>query len=195
MNMGMKGAEAVLRRMRILGIPCVEKFRLRKDYRTVELDSKIRRERTRREARLLHAAKSAGAFCPAVLEVGEYFIRMEYLRGEMLYHALRRRKVRQGEISEAARILLQLHSANIIHGDFTPANLMGTRNGMAVFDFGLGSISTDNEDKATDIVTMKKALGAQGQRFVSAYLASGGKPSIVRMVAEIEGRARYMERV
>ena len=41
---------------------------------------------------------------------------------------------------------------------------------------------------------MKKALGADGQRFVLAYSKKGGKPGVVRMVSEIEKRARYMER-
>ena len=87
-----------------------------------------------------------------------------------------------------------MHSLNVVHGDFTPANLMLTRNGMAVIDFGLGSISTDAEDKATDIVMMKKALGQKGNAFVSAYGKAGGHKSVVRLVSEIEKRARYMER-
>jgi Kae1-associated kinase Bud32 len=197
----MKGAEAILKKMRVQGLAAVEKFRVKKSYRACELDEKIRRERTRREARLLLKAKSAGVLCPVVYEVGDFSIRMKYLEGEMLYHALQKRALRKSEIAASAKILARLHSQGIIHGDFTPANLMLVKDGMAVIDFGLGFISTDNEDRGTDIVTMRKALttlGAKGKQdseaFLRAYLSSGGKPAVAKMVAEIESRARYMER-
>ena len=190
----MKGAEAVLSRISFLGIPSVEKLRVEKGYRNASLDATIRTGRTKREARLLARAKGAGVLCPTVYCVGPFSISMKFLEGEMLYYQLRKRKISAKEISSAAAILVLLHSANIVHGDYTPANLMNTPEGMAVIDFGLGSISSDDEDKATDIVMMKKALGTDGGKFVSAYAKKGGKASIVRMVSEIEKRARYMER-
>lgn len=190
----MKGAEAVLSRVVVQGTPSVEKRRVAKDYRAAELDGKIRRERTRREARLLARAKAAGVLCPVVYEVSDFAIRMKFLPGKMLYHELARREATAREISSAAKILVALHSAGIVHGDFTPANLMNTDEGMAVIDFGLGAVSTDNEDKGTDIVTMKKALGKQGDAFIRAYGLAGGKPAVLRMAREIASRARYMER-
>jgi len=191
----MKGAEAILTKTRVLSFPAVEKFRPKKKYRADALDEKIRRERTRREARLLSRAKEAGVICPLVYEVSDFSIRMKFLEGEMLYHALRSRPIKQSEIASAACILAALHSVDVVHGDFTPANLMNTREGMAVIDFGLGSISHDVEDKGTDILTMKKALGnKEGQAFSAAYSRAGGKQSVVKMSGEIEKRARYMER-
>ncbi|MFA4983004.1 MAG: KEOPS complex kinase/ATPase Bud32, partial [Candidatus Micrarchaeia archaeon] len=179
---GMKGAEAVITRCEVLGIPSVEKFRVEKEYRAPELDSKIRKERTRREARLLHKAKEAGVFCPVVFEVGEFSIRMKYLEGKMLHHELAERKISADEIASSARILAALHNADVIHGDYTPANLMNTDEGMAVIDFGLGSVSPDCEGKATDVLMMKKALGSDGEAFVSAY-KKRGKREVVRMVS------------
>ena len=209
----MKGAEAILKKTRVLSFLAVEKFRQKKKYRVAALDDKIRRERTRREARLLARAKEAGVICPVVYEVSEFAIRMKFLKGKMLYHEMRKRAIAQREISDAARILVALHSVDVVHGDFTPANLMLTPEGMAVIDFGLGSISHDVEDKGTDVVTMKKSLatfsevergrstkmkkalgGKSGEAFVAAYARAGGKPAVVRMSREIEKRARYMER-
>ena len=208
----MKGAEAVLRKIRVLSFPAVEKFRPKKGYRASALDEKIRRERTRREARLLSRAKAAGVICPVVYEVSDFAIRMKFLEGEMLYHAMKRRPIRQSEIASAANILVALHKADIVHGDFTPANLMNTKEGMAVIDFGLGSISNDDEDRGTDIVMMEKslatfsearrgrlammekALGRKGGAFAAAYSRAGGKPSVVKMATEIGKRGRYMER-
>ena len=193
--MCMKGAEAILKKTRVLSFSAVEKFRPKKKYRAAALDEKIRRERTRREARLLSRAKEAGVICPVVYEVSDFAMRMKLLEGEMLYHALRRRAVKPSEISSAAKILVALHSVDVVHGDFTPANLMNTREGMAVIDFGLGCISHDVEDKGTDVVMMKKALGAkEGEAFASAYARAGGKPAVLKMAEEIEKRGRYMER-
>jgi len=193
--MKMKGAEAVLEKVRVQGFWAVEKFRPQKRYRARELDERIRRGRTRREARLLSRAKEAGVPCPVVYEVSDFAIRMKFLKGKMLYREMRVRGITSREIVSAARILASLHSVDVVHGDFTPANLMNTKDGMAVIDFGLGSISHDAEDKGTDIVTMKRALGGKaGNAFAAAYLRAGGKPSVVRMAQEIERRGRYMER-
>ena len=198
----MKGAEAVLKKTSFLGLPSVEKFRVEKKYRAAELDRQIRGGRTKREARLLSKAKEAGVLCPSVLSVGKFTITMKFLQGEMLYRALKGRKITPKELSDAARILVKLHSAGVIN----------TPDGMAVIDFGLGSISPDSEDKATDIVMMKKSLGifsevernstkmkkalggTEGEKFVSAYSKAGGAAGVVKMVSEIENRARYMER-
>ena len=106
----MRGAEAVLSKISLLGLPAVEKFRVEKKYRVKELDEGIRRGRTRREARLLARAKEAGVLCPVVYQVGDFFIRMKYLKGEMLHHELRKRKMAAGEIADAAGILVRLHS-------------------------------------------------------------------------------------
>jgi len=77
----MRGAEAVLSFVGFLGRRMVRKHRKEKAYRAKELDLKIRSERTRREARLLHKAKLAGVSAPAVYAVDEYSIIMEYIRG------------------------------------------------------------------------------------------------------------------
>ncbi|MCX6769254.1 MAG: KEOPS complex kinase/ATPase Bud32 [Candidatus Micrarchaeota archaeon] len=191
----MKGAEAVLKRVSVCGIPAVEKLRVEKKYRAQLLDEKIRRERTRREARLLARAKLAGVFCPTVLGIDEFAIRMKFLKGKMLYAIMREGKEPSSRnVKDAAKILAALHSRDIVHGDFTPANLMVTKEGMAVIDFGLGFVSDDCEDKGMDILTMKKAIGKSGAAFVKAYEAAGGKAAAVRMAGEIERRGRYMER-
>lgn len=184
----------MLRKVSFLGQQAVEKFRVEKKYRNCALDRSIRIGRTKREARLLARAKEAGALCPIVYQVDGFSIRMKFLRGKMLYHELRKRRITACEIADAAEMLVKLHCADVVHGDYTPANLMNTPEGMAVIDFGLGSISNDDEDKATDVVMMKKSLGADGTEFLRAYCKKGGKPSIIRMVSEIEKRARYMER-
>ncbi|MCX8196747.1 MAG: KEOPS complex kinase/ATPase Bud32 [Candidatus Micrarchaeota archaeon] len=191
----MKGAEAIIRKASFLGCKAVEKIRIEKSYREPQLDRLIREGRTRREARILSKAKEAGVLCPTIYHVGRFSILMKRLDGEMLHHAMKKRKITRKEVRQAAQIVAKLHKANIVHGDFTPANLMLVKGRMAVIDFGLSAISSDIEDKAVDVVTMKRALGKAGKQFVAAYLMENKDNAVVQMAAKIESRARYMERV
>ena len=115
----MKGAEAVVSFSKIIGIPVAVKNRIEKTYRVRQLDEKLRSERTRREARLLNKAKLAGVPCPTVLEVDSFSISMARISGK-------RPDLDKNEnaAKTAGLYLAKLHSADIIHGDFTPANLI-----------------------------------------------------------------------
>ncbi len=181
----MRGAEAVLRKAAVLGRAAVVKERIAKRYREQSLDRRLRRERTRGEARLLHRAKLAGVACPVVLEVGEFTITMGFLDGK-------RPEMDAGEAKEAGEILAKLHSADIIHGDYTPANLIRVRgNGaMHVIDFGLGYVSNDVEDKAVDVFTMLRAIGEK-EAFVSGYRAYAKAEAVLARVKGVEKRVRY----
>ncbi|MCI0503709.1 Kae1-associated serine/threonine protein kinase [Candidatus Micrarchaeota archaeon] len=188
----MRGAEAILTRKRLLGRECVVKARMVKGYREKELDCRLRGERTRGEARLLHKAKLAGVPCPAVLELDEFSITMEFLEGE-------RPEMGLGESCEAGRMLAKLHAADIIHGDYTPANLIASRAGtgsgkaMHVIDFGLGYISNDVEDKAVDVFTMLRALEKKEKKdaFIEGYRAYEKEKAVLARVRDVEKRVRY----
>jgi tRNA A-37 threonylcarbamoyl transferase component Bud32 len=116
----MRGAEAVLRKATVLGMAAVVKERIAKGYREPSLDRRLRKERTRGEAKLLHKAKLAGVACPVVFEVEEFAITMGFLDGG-------RPDMDAGEAEEAGRMLAKLHEADIIHGDYTPANLIRSK--------------------------------------------------------------------
>ena len=169
----LEGAEAILTPTTLAGIPALRKERLAKSYRPPTLDEKIRSSRTRVEARLLHKAKMAGVPCPTVLAVGPYSITMSKMGGQTL-HALDGKKLPTSIWTRTGKYLARLHEAHVVHGDFTPANLMNMDRGMAVIDFGLGAISPDIEDKGTDVLTMKKALGKQGGAFAHVLLHQCG---------------------
>ncbi|MEM4348013.1 MAG: KEOPS complex kinase/ATPase Bud32 [Candidatus Anstonellaceae archaeon] len=191
----MRGAEAIIRKSTFLGCKAVRKIRTPKTYRNRQLDLAIRESRTKREARVLARAKQAGIICPVVYYVDEFSILMKFIEGKMLHRMLQTGKITSKHIKEAAKILAKLHEYDIIHGDYTPANLMVTSEGMAVIDFGLSFISQDVEDKATDLVTMKHALGSLGEGFVRHYLSAKGSRNVVEAAIKIESRARYMERI
>jgi len=194
----MRGAEAKLSETTIIGKQAVVKERIAKTYRLVELDDKLRRERTRSEAKLLHRAKLAGVACPTVYGVWDFEIVMSRIEGK-------RPEMDEKECGEAGELLARLHGADIIHGDYTPANLIkGTVDGkerMHVIDFGLGFVSMDIEDKATDVFTMLQALrgdandGKDKRRktaFIDAYRKNFQKSkTVLKRVGDIEKRVRY----
>ncbi len=179
----MRGAEAVLKNSKMLGRKIVIKERIPKTYRIPELDEKLRKERTRQEAKLLHRAKLAGVKCPTVLFVDEFSIGMTKINGK-------RPKMKPEEGRNAGQMLAKLHNANIIHGDFTPANLLENKNEIYVIDFGLGFFSGDIEDKAIDVLTMLKSI-KNSKDFLAGYEASKEYGKIMKRVEEVKKRARY----
>lgn len=206
-GMKMKGAEATLEYCDFAGIPAVRKTRTAKAYRPPELDGKIRASRTKVEARLLAKAKWAAVNAPHVLEVLPFSITMTHEDGKMLHDEIAAgRKIDAAVWRKAGAFLARLHLANIVHGDYTPANLMmrdekeGKKGDLLVIDFGLGFISHDKEDYATDVLTMKMALHQKEAKsaFLEGYAREekklGHKKSILPLVEEMETRGRYRQR-
>ena len=113
----MKGAEAVVSFSKLFGKKIVIKNRNQKAYRVKELDINLRKSRTRFEARLLHKAKLAGVSCPVVLCVEDFSLWLSFIKGK-------RPKMNAPLAKQAGEILAMLHNADIIHGDFTSANLI-----------------------------------------------------------------------
>lgn len=179
----MRGAEAKVTKVKILGKNAVLKSRIPKKYRVQELDKKLRIERTRSEARLLNRAKLAGVNCPTVLEVGEFEIVMSLIVGD-------RPKMDKREAREAGNLLAKLHAADIIHGDYTPANLIVNKKEIFVIDFGLGFVSSDVEDKAVDVFTMLRSI-KEKEEFLFGYSNYSKAKDVLIRVKNVEKRVRY----
>ena len=96
---------------------------------------------------------------------------------------------------KAGEILAVLHKAQIIHGDFTPANLIQEGRKLFVIDFGLGFFSNDIEDKAIDVYTMLKALDEKsGAAFIEGYKTENPKhKTILKRVEDVKKRVRYAQ--
>jgi Kae1-associated kinase Bud32 len=185
------GAEAEVYCTTLLGRSAVVKRRVEKKYRIKALDEALRATRTRQEARLLHAAKLCGVRCPVVYGIADYELTVELVRGRLLRNALG-----NGTLRLAGAELAKLHAGNIAHGDFTTANVIVMRSGVCLFDFGLGAFSSDVEDKAVDLLTMKASLsdamlfGA----FLAGYSEYEKSKEVEKRMEEIEKRGRYVQR-
>ena len=185
-----KGAEAVVSNKLLFELDLVFKCRNPKLYREPELDAELRRQRTRSEVKLLSKIKEQCILCPVVYYVDDYSYYMSELKGQMLS---RMSSIPDNLISESANILVKIHTIDIVHGDYTPANLIKTSKGLAVIDFGLGYCSIRIEDRAVDLFTMYQALGKKSELFFKEYLRHGGDKKVVDQAKEIQSRARYMD--
>ena len=147
--------------------PCIIKWRPEKSYRLPALDSKLTRHRCLVEARLLLKCRMVGVPCPALYLVDEANGKLwiEYLNGPSIRQYLKN----DIELSESIIVMQKagesvgkMHSVDVVHGDLTTSNLLVNqeKHHVQVFliDFGLGSQSNLEEDKAVDLYVLERAL-------------------------------------
>ena len=187
-----KGAESNIVKSIYLGENAVVKDRIVKNYRIPEIDSKIRRSRTKEEAKLLSDAKRAGVKTPVLYDVdlNRKAIIMQEIDGVMVKDVMNDEMAFRigGEISK-------LHSADIIHGDITTSNIMISGEDLVFIDFGLGRYSQLREDRAVDLLVLKKSLQSidydLAVKYFDLVLEGYGDESIVNVIGDIESRGRY----
>ena len=193
-----RGAEADVYLTNIFGFKAILKDRKPKTYRVKELDEAIRTARTKSEAKATAISDSIGIRVPNILFVKRYSLYMSYIEGMQMSAVLRaKKKIGKRILSKIGKYLGILHANSIIHGDFTPANiLIDNIDEPWVIDFGLASVSTSIEDKALDMLLMKRSLDASSYKaFISGYAEKSKDYNAVMLrLAEIEKRGRYNER-
>ncbi|MCD6461138.1 MAG: Kae1-associated serine/threonine protein kinase, partial [Thermoplasmata archaeon] len=121
-----QGAEAVIDRVVWLGVDAVEKRRISKGYRHPVLDSMLRAQRTRAEARILWAARDAGVEVPRVLDVDDSgLLVLEYVEGVRAKEWMEtHRGEAAGFLRLVGRLVARLHRAGVVHGDLTTSNIL-----------------------------------------------------------------------
>ncbi len=196
-----EGAEACIYKTMMLGRNAIIKYRVEKSYRVMELDSDLRERRTRNEARIQAELYEIGVRVPSVMLAGRHFIVMNEVAGETL-NKIKMMESGRGStairiMSEAGSLLARIHDHGISHGDFTTANLMLDRNGrLWVIDFGLSAFTNSAEDKALDIILMKRSVGEKlYSHFIKGYVGGTAEAgSVLKKLEEIERRGRYQTR-
>jgi Kae1-associated kinase Bud32 len=207
-----RGAEAVLYASRYDGQKVLVKERIPKNYRLKQIDEKIRKQRTRKEVRLLSEARKCGVMTPKVLNVDEASgkIMMEFVDGKRVKELLNSGKNSAANVKKIGAICRmigeaagKLHAAGIVHGDLTTSNMLLREGEMYFIDFGLGNFSRRIEDHGEDINLLHKAiesthfkiLKACWQNIVKGYRAKyKDADRALSKMQEIEKRARYVER-
>ncbi len=193
----MRGAEAVVLPCRFFSSPAICKKRFPKRYRVASLDSSIRRQRTKLEARVMHKAKSTGVLCPLVFFVDpdKCEIVQSKLNGEKLASYIEKNNG-ASVLRKAGSQLAKLHEAGISHGDATTSNFMVCGKDVYLFDFGLSQFNANSEEKAIDLLLFSKSVSPrQFSHFLEGYSSiSAEATSLTNQMREIESRARYVER-
>jgi len=188
-----QGAEAVI----YLNKKQIIKQRIKKSYRQKELDLKLRKSRTKSEAKLLEKS-SKFITVPKLLKTdNKEKIMMEYIDGKKLSDNLE--NLNWKKICEKiGKILTKLHNQNIIHGDLTTSNMILKNNEIYLIDFGLGFHSMKIEDKAVDLHLLKQALNAKHFRIADEcfkIILKNYKPEKYSLILDripiIESRGRY----
>lgn len=186
-----EGAESKVFEISIFGKPALVKFRQEKKYREKALDIELRTARTKKEARIMNRAAKSGVRVPKVLALGKYSIYMEKVEGKLLKDT----EIKAARYAEIGIMLADLHNAGIVHGDFTPANILVGRN-LTLIDFGLAEMDDSIEEKAIDLLLMKRSISKENytkieREYIKNYEKS--KETLKRL-SEIEKRGRYQIR-
>jgi Kae1-associated kinase Bud32 len=197
------GAEAEIWREEFQGRAVIAKRRLPKSYRHPELDQKIRRERTRLEASLLHEARLHGVAVPSVVDVdlAAATLRMRFIEGPRLRDVIDQDpRAGLGWSRRFGQALGQLHKAQIVHGDPTTSNAHLDGDRIVLLDFGLAGRSGEVEDRGVDLHLVERTFesshsGKVGlfEAFLEGYRSALPEARLVeRRMAEIKSRARYV---
>ncbi len=173
----------------------VIKKRLRKNYRHRELDGRIRKDRTGKEARIMKEARKNGARVPEVEQVDDYTLDIEKIEGEQLKDVL---EDNIDAMSDLGRNTAKLHGADIIHGDLTTRNTI-LSDEIYLIDFGLASRSQRIEDRAVDIHLLKQVLESSHpgvaeeawKNFREGYREYEKSEEVLERLEEVEKRGRY----
>jgi Kae1-associated kinase Bud32 len=199
------GAEAIL----IQENGKLIKRRTKKSYRLSILDEKLRKQRTKREAKLLEKAAKIIPV-PKLLKGGcqqgtdrclTNEIDMEFIEGKKLSEHLDNLKNSEEVCKMIGQNIAKLHDADIIHGDLTTSNMILKDNKVFFIDFGLGFESKKIEDKAVDLHLIKQALEAKHfnnyekffQAVLEGYKISKHHEATISRLKAVEKRGRYKQ--
>jgi len=176
------------------------KRRVSKGYRIKEIDERIRKFRTRREAKLLEKLD----FTPKVFSSDDkkMEIEMEFIEGSLIRDILDNLndKERTKICLEIGENIGKMHNLDVIHGDLTTSNLILRESRIYFIDFGLGFVSQRVEDKATDLKLLRQALESKHfENFKESYKyilegyrkSEDSKVVLDWLVNKVEKRGRY----
>ncbi len=194
-----RGAEAIL----YLENEQLIKDRIKKSYRISEIDNPLRKDRTKKEAKLINEARRIGIQTPKIFDIKEDKIVMEFVEGERLKEFFNHSNQRK-EISEKlGKDVGLLHANQIIHGDLTTSNMILREDEIVFIDFGLGSFSNRTEDFATDLSVFKEAVKSTHFKyleelwnsFIKGYKQTNPNwDKVLKALDNIEKRGRYVKR-
>lgn len=168
-----QGAEAKLYISEYNSQKCLVKERFKKTYRLPEIDKQLSGERMKAESKAISRCQAAGILVPKIyhMNLNDRKIYMEYFDRAItakkyindLGSDCEEQLNRIGET--IGRVVGEMHSNNIIHGDLTTSNILLNPKSddihdydMIFIDFGLAHYGHSTEDKGVDLYVLERAL-------------------------------------
>jgi len=201
-----RGAEADVVLGDWQGLEAVFKIRKPLTYRLQVLDEAIRRQRTVREAEMIHLAKKAGVASPFLynVDIQSSTLVMQFVRGDRVKDLVASLSGSQLDsvFFEFGQDVARLHRFGIMHGDLTTANVVRGDGRLVFVDFGLSVRTTRLEDHAVDMRLIKetlvgahpdvsaKALDALNRGYASVVGPARSRV-VLKQLQNIERRGRY----
>ena len=204
-----RGAEAAIRKVDWWGFPALLKERDTKRYRPKALDDRLRRERTRTEARLLVEARRLGVRTPILFDIDltRHRLIFEELPGPTLREVLENPELPHETLVAAVRAFGRalgcLHAGGIAHGDLTSSNVLfpeGPSGAPALLDLSMGTRSPGIEELGIDLHLVEEDLRALHPKaeglvraFHEGYAESNpqGHKDVRARAKAIKARRRY----
>lgn len=192
-----RGAEAIITRK---GNNLI-KDRIKKSYRIKIIDEKLRRQRTKKETKILEKASLIIPVPKLIYSDNIDKIEMEFIKGKKLSDHLDSLKNSDRICKQIGENIAKLHNQHIIHGDLTTSNMLFYKNKVYFIDFGLSFESQKIEDKATDLHLIKQALEAKHFKhyesffnsILKGYKISKNYKEIIKRLEAVEKRGRYKQ--
>jgi TP53 regulating kinase-like protein len=185
-----QGAEAVIKKdgKRVI------KDRIEKSYRHPELDKRLRKRRTRLEAKIM---EKASTFCdvPGNLKVNSTSIEMDFVDKNPIA-----KNLTVEVCAKLGKVVAKLHGIGITHGDLTTSNVL---DGPVIIDFGLAKTTSRVEDFAMDVHLFKSCLisrhPVKADDCFNAFWENYAKNfqhsiEVLNRIDDIEKRGRYNTR-
>jgi len=185
-----RGAEAVVK----LEGNILVKERIPKNYRLQEIDERIRKERTRAEARLISEARRGGVPTPVIYDIQDFRIEMQYIEGSPLKYVM------DEEMSKkVGKLVGCLHLNGIIHGDLTTSNMIYSNGLIYLIDFGLAYMDSSLEAQGVDVHVLFQTFESthtDHEKLIAGFCMGyreilTSADAVIERVKEIEKRGRY----
>jgi len=177
----------------------VVKDRFRKSYRISEIDTRLRKSRTKREAKVLLKLQKLGFPTPSLIDNDEKSIlKMSYINGKLVKHIINDKNGSK-LAKEIGEKIARLHNNTIIHGDLTTSNMIMGKE-IYFIDFGLSFFSHKIEDMAVDLHLLKEALESKHPSIFEKTFGTIKKyykirkingADVLKRLEQVESRGRY----
>lgn len=192
-----QGAEAIIS----LEKDVITKDRIKKSYRLPILDQRLRKQRTKKESKILEKTSTLIPVPKLIKTDDKEKIEMQFIEGKKLSEHLDSLKNAEEIYKLIGENIAILHDNNIIHGDLTTSNMIYStkENKLYFIDFGLSFESNKAEDKAVDLHLIKQALEAKHfskfelffKAVLEGYKLSKNFKETIKRLKSVEKRGRY----